>query len=611
MDNINISKIISNNNIVRLFPTSTVPNLQVPSVSYRYSPTIRSSVTNYRQVINEGITPTTCNCNTIDNKYKDSGHVFTGDLNLIPNIQLRTLMKKGLNFREIPPPNKDKVYNSISSSLDTYIDKVSPISSIAKVLFKPWKIEILRLVRAKLDKLNCYKFDNVLSKTANIRDLKSFHSKWVFIPTDKASNNITIVCKKHYMSLLDQEIVQSGNFQEDTNTDIATVINNDVDFLKKYNLSTSRRLPYLFWIAKLHKVPISQRFITSGRGCTTQPLSIKIGYCLKTILDVVQKNSSFHRRKHNIKKSFIIENRDPVLDFIRCSNQNNNVTSISTFDFKTLYTSIPHVKLKLKIASVIKNAFTSRKKNYVTVVGSKAVFTDIKKPGFSLSIAELIECVNFIVDHSYIVYKGKLFRQVIGIPMGTNCAPYLANLFLYAYEEAFINSMSCCNKQHIAKSLSDSFRFQDDCIVFNDQGIFEAKWKEIYPVEMQLEKTNTGNSCTFLDLNISIVEGKFIYKSYDKRLNYNFEVINYPNLVSNVPQNPSYGVFNSQLVRFCDVNSNLDSFVSDVSALTNKLVQQNFDIKELKARFKKFYIANLLRWSKFGSDIINILEISY
>ena len=125
---------------------------------------------------------------------------------------------------------------------------------------------------------------------------------------------------------------------------------------------------------------------------------------------------------------------------------------------------------------------------------------------------------------------------------------------------------------------------------------------------MLLDKTNIGNSCTFLDLNISIEDGKFKYKSYDKRLDYNFDIINYPDLKSNVPHNPSYGIFNSQLIRFCEINGEIVNFTSDIISLVHKLIKQNFDLVVLKAKFRKFYTTNIFRWSKFGADIIKLLD---
>ena len=192
--------------------------------------------------------------------------------------------------------------------------------------------------------------------------------------------------------------------------------------------------------------------------------------------------------------------------------------------------------------------------------------------------------------------------------MGTNCAPYLANMFLHCYESKYIDQLVTNNQSHIAISLANMFRYQDDCIIFNDDGNFDIHWKEIYPSEMVLEKTNTGNSCTFLDLAISIDNDIYIYKSYDKRKDFNFDIINYPDLHSNVPLSPSYGVFTSQLVRFCDVNSQTEFFKSDIKLLVQKLVQQNFNLLQLKIKYNQFYASNMVRWSKFGSDIYDILS---
>ena len=253
----------------------------------------------------------------------------------------------------------------------------------------------------------------------------------------------------------------------------------------------------MYWTAKLHKDPYSQRFITSGRDASTQPLSIYLGYCLKTILNIIQSNNNFSKKKSKINKCFIIENRNPVLNHIKQNNISNKVQTVSTYDFKTLYTSIPHDKLKQSLSTTVRSVFNSRKKKFITVIGKKAFLTDEKKTqSFSISINQFLECINFLIDENYITYKGEIFKQCIGIPMGTNCAPYLANIFLHTYEDRYINHLIATDQIDTARSLSDMFRYQDDCIIFNDRGIFSQHWKAIYPNEMQLEKTSTGSSCT-------------------------------------------------------------------------------------------------------------------
>ena len=75
--------------------------------------------------------------------------------------------------------------------------------------------------------------------------------------------------------------------------------------------------------------------------------------------------------------------------------------------------------------------------------------------------------------------------------------------------------------------------------------------KEIYPVELTLNKANTNNDlCPFLELDIYIINGKLNTKNYDKRDDFSFLILNYSFADGDVPLSPSYGVYISQLVQF-------------------------------------------------------------
>ena len=80
---------------------------------------------------------------------------------------------------------------------------------------------------------------------------------------------------------------------------------------------------------------------------------------------------------------------------------------------------------------------------------------------------------------------------------------------------------------------------------------------QIYPTELQLNKANSSDTeAPFLDLNLSITNGIVSSKIYDKRDDFNFEIVNFPFLDGDVPRSPSYGVYISQLIRFARVCSN-------------------------------------------------------
>ena len=75
----------------------------------------------------------------------------------------------------------------------------------------------------------------------------------------------------------------------------------------------------------------------------------------------------------------------------------------------------------------------------------------------------------FLVDNIYFRFSGQLFRQMVGIPMGTNCAPLLANLFLYSYENEFLDKLIKEGKRKPAREFNLSYRYIDDLISFNNK----------------------------------------------------------------------------------------------------------------------------------------------
>ena len=82
---------------------------------------------------------------------------------------------------------------------------------------------------------------------------------------------------------------------------------------------------------------------------------------------------------------------------------------------------------------------------------------------------------------------------------------------------------------------------------------------QIYPTELQLNKVKSSDTeSPFLDLNLSVTNGIVSSKIYDKRDDFNFEIVNFPFLDGDVHRSPSYGVYISQLIQFVTVCSNVD-----------------------------------------------------
>ena len=104
-----------------------------------------------------------------------------------------------------------------------------------------------------------------------------------------------------------------------------------------------------------------------------------------------------------------------------------DVENIATYDFSTLYTNIPHQKLKERM----KQAYEGSGKKYLSVYKSKAAWVNNpKKETAAYKKEELIDMIYYLIDNVYVTCGDSLFRQKIGIPMGTDCAPFLANLVM-------------------------------------------------------------------------------------------------------------------------------------------------------------------------------------
>ena len=617
VEKVNLNHIFKDIGINSLFPVKSELH-STPTVSYKYSKSVRSLIVNYGDVISDpNHEHFVCNCKSYPGEYIDTshGHIVTGDMNIVDNIPLKNLLNKGLGYHDQQAPNKEEALKAIKAGLDSYISFVSSTLSTPIKAFIGWKNEILRQVNNKLVSVKSYEYNNILSQKDVKKALGTLHKDFVLVPVDKASKNIAIICKKYYIDVLNEEIENSPTFEHVSDDPDSFLDNLKTSLNVKFD---NDNIPSMYATAKMHKIPKKFRYITSARNTIFSNVSENVGLCLKLLLKFARK--SFKYRLQGIDNCiFIVDNRDKVIKFLDASNQVNCKKSISTWDFATLYTKIPHNKLKVKmsefISKIMDNVANSNKQaNFISMSNKSHVYfnKNRSKTNVSYSKEELVANVKLIIDNCYVLYHDKVFRQVIGIPMGTNCAPYLANIFLHMYEYAYLKDLVDKGETETAILLSNTFRYQDDCIALNDNGEFDRHFSNIYPPEMTLESTNLStNVVTFLDLRISIFRGRFLYRSYDKRNDFPFVICNYPNLRGNVPLASSYGVFISQLVRFCAINQQVKSFISDVNKMTKKFVEQGFLVQHLRKQFYKFCDKYIHKWSKYGVDIFRLQDLIF
>ena len=123
---------------------------------------------------------------------------------------------------------------------------------------------------------------------------------------------------------------------------------------------------------------------------------------------------------------------------------------------------------------------------------------------------------HFLLDNVYIQVCDHVFQQCIGIPMGTNCAPLLADL-LHDYESTAMILFSWGGTSPVPKSFSLTRRYIDDLITINNLQ-FDGAIGKIYPSAPTLKETNLSNHrVAYLDRQLEIKKGKLVISLYDKR----------------------------------------------------------------------------------------------
>ena len=125
------------------------------------------------------------------------------------------------------------------------------------------------------------------------------------------------------------------------------------------------------------------------------------------------------------------------------------------------------------------------------------------------------------------------------------------------------------------RAFNFTYRYIDDVLSINNSRFAEFL-PLIYPPELEVKEiTDTASSASFLDLYLEFDDsGQISTKIYDKRDDFNFNIINFPNMRSNIPASPAYGVYISQLIRYARASSNYFDFLKRHLHLRNRLLDK-------------------------------------
>ena len=536
--------------------------------------------------------PRTLPCECRNSKFKDSHHrhIVTGDLRIIENNNLRKILSKGPKFRpgKVIDFNECKV--SIITGITECLNKWCVKHAIPISTFSGWLTNVKTRIDLKILQISSnfqhHRINPGINNENVLKSLKDLHEKYVITHIDKATGNIAIICKRHYASVLVQEL----NYQnkkttlnptyQKINEPISTIVKESISELKNIfridNISLENQcLPKMYWIPKMHKTPSKSRFIVAAPKCSIKPLSKAITSVFKLFYKQIEAYNKKSRFFTGVNTFWVVQSNKQITDVIKNLNKKSFAKSINTFDFSTLYTKIPHDKLKSVLNSIVDFCFKGGVHEFIVVNEYEARWSKYHV-GFDMFFDKNLFklAISYLLDNCHFTVGEEVFRQIIGIPMGSDPTPFFANFFLYFYERDWILNLKKTDLR-MARKLSNVFRFIDDLNILNDCGEFERFIPEIYPKELVLNKENVSSTeASFLDLYIQITEKKFSYKLYDKRDDFSFSIVRMPHSLSNIPTSMFYSCVGAEILRIARATSDSDSFLISCRAILKHMKNQ-------------------------------------
>ena len=549
-----------------------------------------------------------CECASSDLADSFHGHITTGNLEIIKDRKLREVCSYGTKYREIPVFRKKIVKEKFRNSLEELVTTLAKKYKVPKSRFNHWKIKFLEIFNNRIDYLGRTQMWNtpVLSNRQSKEELERLQNKFVITVVDKAAGNFAFTCKKFYFIKLAHELglenSSPGNdtyeYQDRTEQ---LVCDNLVSKLVRYNATPSvseKKVAMLYHNPKFHKNPVKFRFIAGNVKVVTSKLDEIVAKILKLckthFLNLCKKYEGLSK----IRYCFDIEkSADLKLGLARFQG---DARSISINDFSTLYTLFEHDHLVRNMTWLLDRLSKNSGCQYIAVSYEGAYWTRTNTKTGTYSITEILEMIALLIGDSYIKAFGKVFRQTKGIIMGGKSSGWLSDCSLMVDEFRFIDKKYKEGNLDLVNSFKGLNRYRDDCTALNIDNFRELA-QDIYPPSLELTQENTDLSqATVLDMYVTINNGQFRTKVYNKTDSFPFEVVSMPFLESNIAERICYKVFYSQVLRYQRLSSFMEDFEDRVRLLTQSLLNRRYKKERLAKEFRQIlgnYRLEFERWS--------------
>ena len=424
------------------------------------------------------------------------------------------------------------------------------------------------------------------------------------------------------------------------------------------------KLPYLYGTIKTHKFPYGWRFIAGGMSVALNLVSDWVHVALSAMLGDIDDMArevlmgQVAGDPQPCESSFIIRGSSDAVRRIldlerrrRAQMQRFRTTRakgdkpvswrkvpFGVHDFTTLYPSLPHHLIKGSIAQVLSEVFAmhtttngapmwvgvqKKRKAHAWKAGTTARGQSIPPSNQGtwryFDMAEIMAHISFILDNTYVTVGDRIYKQVLGVPMGLSCSPMLAVVMLAHYEIAQLRRMReaamaplgsplltpkgqvavtySTRAAHLdlAARFSRCCRAIDDVLLINLTPV-EQDWilAETYPPELELKKVcQTPEPIQYLDMEIGHDRGGFFVMLYDKRdelrkAGMMGAVRRFPHPASALSNQCKYSCLSAFLHRVHRVSTRRKHFIRAAVDRVIDMVVDGYELKGLLARVKRF-----------------------
>ena len=158
------------------------------------------------------------------------------------------------------------------------------------------------------------------------------------VPADKASGNVIVVCKKHYLEVVLEQVNATTTYEHFAEN-YSKLVNEHLKFMTASLIVVQpdcRCLPQFYWLRKIHKKPYGARFIAASKTCTTKPLSKLLTSGLKLITNHFRQYCNGIFCRTGVNCFWVIDNSQQVLSTLNKIIYFSTAKHLDSYDFATL-----------------------------------------------------------------------------------------------------------------------------------------------------------------------------------------------------------------------------------------------------------------------------------